>query len=242
MAKRATTSTNRATAQSGEQQAKSLLEKQVAALNGAEKKLVDTLAGFDKASVSMNELLTAKYYEIQEKTKELKELEATELESRTAKIKELEDKLAQLDKDHTVAVNDFQVTFDLAIKASKEVTLQGLLNEFDLAYLSSEEKLEMEAELTNAAEVLKGEVAKAKKMTEHRVARDKDAEITTLKLTHEKEQSSNVAEITQLQNQIVFLENQLVKSDQRTQDILNNHARVAEAGSGITINTNEKNR
>jgi DNA repair exonuclease SbcCD ATPase subunit len=219
---------------------KTLQEKQVQALERAKKALEGCVDGYTDVITKLNTELNDVYYKIQEKEELLKNVERTQTETRIEKITTLEDQITQLKKDYEVKKKDFDVSFELSIRSSKEKVLNELLQEFSLAYISEEKLEELRNNLVSAEHALDLGYNEAIEKTTKKLNRQHQSATTEQGLKHEKEVAQLTARNEQLESQVEFLEGQLTKAEARVNSILDNQVRVAQAGKGIVINTTDK--
>ncbi len=216
---------------------RTLQEKQVAALDKARKALESSVDGYTSIIEKLNNELNDVYYKIQEKETLLKEIERDQVSQRLATVEELDNKITQLEKSFDTKIKDFQVSFDLAKKASKEDALRSLLGEFSLAYISKDDLQEVRGDLNSAMQALeagyKEEIAKVTARNQ----RIHNGEIKELKLTHEKNQAKLEAANENSSKQIEFYREQLEAAKQQVRDILDNQVEVARATKAVNINS-----
>ena len=234
-------------AATGSAKVKELQEKQIVGLENAYKRLADGSENLIKAISEAKEELNNLYYEIQSKeqeivtmdasAKEARELaDANALVARQTKVDELKANIKALEKDYKTKYEDFEVSFNLKIRESKENTLNELLSEFGLAYISNMDLATLREEVQNIEERLKAKYKSELSSAMNSQKKAHDNSMSESNLLHKAEIAELEATAKNAERQVEFYKEQVAAAEARVQAILDNQARIAEAGKGITVN------
>jgi len=219
---------------------KVLQEKQINLLEKTIQALTSAVDGYTTNIEKLNSELTDLYYKIQEKEVELAKMEENATKDRKEKVLNLENQINDLAKVYDVKQREHDVEFQLKLKASKDKVMYELMSSNGLAKISSDDLKALHKEVADLKDVLtKGFDAEVTKV-EKALQKDYDSQIDVLKLTHEKNESTNKATIEQLRSKVEFLQEQLDKGETRINNILENQVKIAQADKGIIINTTDK--
>jgi hypothetical protein len=235
----------------GSNKVKQLQEKQVVNLNKVHDSLVRTFekihSDYQKSIEESREELLNVYYDIQNKEEYLKELEESRMDSLNKKlqdgnirytqlVEEKQAKISELDKLYKVKKDDFDVDFNLKLKADKKATMESLLKEFSMAYISSADLEELKLDFQNLKQTYEAGYEEAVKTAEQKTIRKYEAQLKAQKLTFEKDQAEMAAEIKALRAQITRMEEDLDKAEARLHNVLENQVRMAEASKSVVVN------
>jgi hypothetical protein len=232
----------------GSEVVKGLQEKQVDNLLSAEKSLIKVQENYDKAIEAAREELNKLYYEIKDAEAEVADMLAAakdQIESadkaatehRENKVSELEAKIKGLDKEFNQKRKDFEVSFALGLRESKESTLETLLDEFNLTSIDPEELTRLQEAEAAITEEMNKTVKQKVAIAETRAEKRRVADLKEQELKHIAETAKLEAQNENAEKQLDFYKTQLAAAEERVQAILDNQVEVAKAGKGISINT-----
>jgi len=253
MATRKSTTTRRTTKvkETGSAAISANVEKMTTEIEKAVKNLGALLENYDtkisEASTELNDMYFKAKAQEEEMSKDREEKEKaaqdllTKLNNEYSVRKDaIQNEEKELRKSYEVKKRDFEIKLNQDLEESKLKTLEKLLKEFKLVSIEVDALAKLQNDLdTYKASFdanLKSEVSKSKAIIESKF----NSKIEVAKLTHEREQAENSATIKQLRSQVEFLEQQLVKAENRLENVLNNQVEVARATKAVTINTDKK--
>lgn len=144
-------------------------------------------------------------------------------------------KTLEVDVEKQARVN--KIELDLKVRENEDGILNTILRARELVTIMPGDKRDLE-EAAKANELtVKTAVSKAEAILKTALENKHDSEITKLDLEYKATTAESTAKINNLEEKVKFLEEQLKASEDRAAAKLQAEIKIAEAGTGITVNT-----
>lgn len=179
----------------------------VSAVSGVEK-IIDTLPTFQAAVEEINEQIAIK-----------------------------SNKLTDLEKAVESQARENKIELSLKIRENEDEVLDTILEDRGLVTIEPSELSNLEDAATSNEETVKDAVKKAEAIITSSLTSKHEAASEKAELEFQVKEADNRAKIERLTEQVKFLEEQLKSSEDRATAKLEAEIKIAEAGSGVTINT-----
>lgn len=156
-------------------------------------------------------------------------------------IQERQATLAGLDAELTMALRGHDADLAMKIRENEDRVLRDLLNSNYLAYITSNEVVELRSQLTDAQDATDAAVKREVAIVTNKLAADHRAALASQESAHAVQNAEATANVTRLESEKSFLTSQVSQLQQQIADEREARIKIAEASSGaVVVNTTGK--